>query len=174
MTRVAILVGSLRRDSINLRLANAVAKLATPRFESELVRLVDLPMYNDDLWQSPPASVVVFKAAVQQADAVLFVTPEYNRSMPPVLKNAIDWGSRPKGENVWQGKPGAVIGASPGVIGAAVAPPLCSRCSGDRDLAATRGIFLVQPAQRRRRLQFSEAGDVCIYRNFPREFRCVD
>jgi chromate reductase, NAD(P)H dehydrogenase (quinone) len=120
MTRVAILVGSLRKDSVNLKFAKAVAALA-PEFHCEFVPLDDLPMYNDDLWSNPPAAVIDFKEKIRNSDAVLFVTAEYNRSIPPVLKNAIDWGSRPKTDNVWSGKPGAVIGSSPGVIGAAVA-----------------------------------------------------
>lgn len=120
MTRVAILVGSLRKDSVNLKFAKAVSVLA-PEFECDFVPLADLPMYNDDFWSSPPKAVLDFKERIRNSDAVLFVTPEYNRSIPPVLKNAIDWGSRPKDDNIWTGKPGAVIGSSPGVIGAAVA-----------------------------------------------------
>lgn len=121
MKSVAVLVGSLRKDSINLRLAKAIGALAKPRLQCELVSLADLPIYNDDLWQEPPAPVLRFKRSIERASAVLFVTPEYNRSIPPVLKNAIDWGSRPKGGNVWIDKPGAVVGASAGVIGTAVA-----------------------------------------------------
>jgi chromate reductase len=81
----------------------------------------DLPLYNDDLWASPPAAVTRFKSGISAADAILLVTPEYNRSLPAVLKNAIDWGSKPKGENVWAGKPVAIAGTSVGSIGAAVA-----------------------------------------------------
>jgi chromate reductase len=117
MKRVAVLVGSLRKDSLNLKLANAVNSIAEPKWTGDLVTLADLPVYDDDLWQP----VLAFKQAIAEADGVIFVSPEYNRSIPAVLKNAIDWGSRPKGENSWQGKPGAVIGASPGAIGAAVA-----------------------------------------------------
>ena len=120
MTRVAILVGSLRKDSLNLKLAKAVSVLA-PELHCDFVPLADLPMYNDDLWDNPPKAVADFKERIRKNDAVLFVTPEYNRSIPPVLKNAIDWGSRPKDDTIWTGKPGAVIGSSPGVIGAAVA-----------------------------------------------------
>lgn len=121
MKRVAVLVGSLRKESINLRLAKAMALLAADRLQFDVVPLADLPMYNDELWQSPPGAVLQFKRTIEASDAVLFVTPEYNRSIPPVLKNAIDWGSRPKDKNAWAGKPGAVVGASPGVIGTAVA-----------------------------------------------------
>jgi chromate reductase, NAD(P)H dehydrogenase (quinone) len=121
MKRVAILVGSLRRESINLKFAVALRDLAKPELHCDLISLADLPIYNDDLWQDAPPHVVRFKNDIRSADAVLFVTPEYNRSIPPVLKNAIDWGSRPKQDNVWKGKPGAVVGASPGLIGTAVA-----------------------------------------------------
>jgi chromate reductase len=120
MKRVAVLVGSLRRQSLNLKFAKAVSQLAKPRLDCSIADLADLPMYNDDLWQAPPSPVLTFKETIRTSDAVLFVTPEYNRSIPPVLKNAIDWASRPKDDNVWNGKPGAVAGASPGMIGTAV------------------------------------------------------
>lgn len=121
MPRVAVLVGSLRRESINRKLALALGRLAAPILDFALVELGDLPMYNDDLLPDPPASVLRFKDDIRCADAVLFATPEYNRSIPPVLKNAIDWGTRPIGDSVWAGKPGAIVGATPGAIGAAVA-----------------------------------------------------
>lgn len=121
MKRVSILVGSLRKESINLKFAKAISELAKNRFTCEFVPLGELPIYNDDLWKDPPGEVLSFKDSIRRSNAVLFLTPEYNRSIPPVLKNAVDWGSRPKNDNVWQGKPGAVVGASPGVIGAAVA-----------------------------------------------------
>jgi chromate reductase len=120
MKRIAVLVGSLRRDSINLKFAKALERLSAQHFVFEFVQLDKLPMYNDDLWAAPPDSVLSFKDSIRRADAVLFVTPEYNRSIPAVLKNAVDWGSRPKNDNVWAGKPGAVVGASPGAIGAAI------------------------------------------------------
>jgi chromate reductase len=82
---------------------------------------LDLPLYNEDLWAKPPAGVLALKAAVESASAVLFVSPEFNRSIPPVVKNAIDWGSRPWGQNSWAGKPGAIVGVSPGQIGTAMA-----------------------------------------------------
>lgn len=121
MKRVSVLVGSLRKESINLKFAKALSELAENRFTCEYVPLGGLPIYNDDLWEDPPGEVLRFKESIRRSDAVLFVTPEYNRSIPPVLKNAVDWGSRPKDDNVWLGKAGAVAGASPGVIGAAVA-----------------------------------------------------
>jgi chromate reductase, NAD(P)H dehydrogenase (quinone) len=119
--KIAVFVGSLRRESINLKLAKAVAKLGQNKFTFAFSALGDLPMYNEDLWSSAPASVAALKKDIIEADAILFVTPEYNRSIPAVLKNAIDWGSRPWGQNTWQGKPVSIIGASPGAIGTAVA-----------------------------------------------------
>jgi chromate reductase len=121
MFTVAVVVGSLRRESINLRLARALARLAEGRLECRFIGVGDLPIYNDDLWADPPAAVLRFKAEVAACDAVLFVSPEYNRSMTPALKNAVDWGSRPVGQSVWGGKPAAIAGASGGVIGTAVA-----------------------------------------------------
>ena len=121
MYRVAVIVGSLRLESINLRLARALAKLAEPQLLLEVVDLHAVPMYNEDLWQDPPAGVLQMKRDVEAADAVLFVTPEYNRGVPAVTKNALDWGTRPVEHNAWRGKPAAAIGASPGAIGTAVA-----------------------------------------------------
>src|SRR3954453_684893 len=100
MARVAVFVGSLRRDSINRKLAQALAKLAAPRgLDLQIVELGDLPHYNDDLWQQPPAAVTRLKREVEAADAVLFVTPENNRSFPGILKDAVDRASRPWGKN---------------------------------------------------------------------------
>lgn len=118
---VAVLVGSLRRDSINRKLAEAVGKLAADRLRFEIVEIGDLPLYNDDLWAQPPAPVLRLKRQIEAADAVLFVTPEYNRSFSPAIKNAIDWGSRPWGQNSWAGKPAAVMGTTPGATGTAAA-----------------------------------------------------
>jgi chromate reductase len=114
---VAVLVGSLRKDSFNRKIAHALAKLAPPSLKLSIVELGDLTMYNQDLDATPPASWTAFRAAIKAADAVLFVTPEYNRSVPAVLKNAIDIGSRPYGQSVWSGKPGAVVTSSMGGIG---------------------------------------------------------
>ncbi len=121
MKTVAVLVGSLRRESINRKFAESLAKLAAGKLEFRFVEIGDLPHYNDDLWQDPPKSVLRLKQDIESADAVLFVTPEYNRSFSGVLKNAIDWGTRPWGKNSWKGKPSAIVGASPGAIGTAVA-----------------------------------------------------
>lgn len=121
MHKVAVFVGSLRADSINLKFARALEKLAAGKLEFVYPDLGSLPLYNDDLWASPPASVLRLKDDIAAADAVLFVTPEYNRTIPSVLSNAIFWGSRPWGRNSWADKPGSVVGASPGGIGTAVA-----------------------------------------------------
>jgi chromate reductase len=119
--RIAIIVGSTRRDSINRKLAQALAKLGEDRLDFSFVEIGDLPLYNQDLEADLPASVVRMKAQIEAADGILIVTPEHNRSMPAALKNAIDWGARPWGKSSWPGKVAAVIGASPGAIGTAVA-----------------------------------------------------
>jgi chromate reductase len=121
MHKVAVIVGSLRRESINRRFARALAKLAEGSLAFEFVDLVGLPIYNEDLWQSPPAAVLELKQVIEAADAVLFVTPEYNRSIPALVKNVIDWGSRPYGKSSWVGKPAGIVGTSNGAIGTAVA-----------------------------------------------------
>ncbi|WP_035882553.1 NADPH-dependent FMN reductase [Cupriavidus metallidurans] len=114
---VAVLVGSLRKDSFSLKLAKALAALAPPQLKLEIVEIRQLSLYNQDDDANPPAEWVAFRDRVRRADAVLFVTPEYNRSVPAALKNAIDVGSRPYGQSAWDGKPGGVISASPGNIG---------------------------------------------------------
>ena len=115
---VAVLVGSLRKDSINRKLAHALAALAPDTLKLQIVEIGDLALYNQDHDGSPPAPWAAFRERILAADAVLFVTPEYNRSVPAALKNALDVGSRPYGKSVWNGKPGAVVSASPGPIGA--------------------------------------------------------
>lgn len=114
---VAVLVGSLRKESLNRRMAQALAALAPASLKLEVVEIGELSHYNQDLDPTPPASWVAFREQVKAKDAVLFITPEYNRSVPGVLKNAIDIGSRPYGHSVWSGKPGAVVSVSPGAIG---------------------------------------------------------
>lgn len=114
---VAVIVGSLRKDSINRKVANAIAELAPESLKLSIVEIGQLPLYNQDLDENPPAAWKEFRERIRSADAVLFVTPEYNRSVPGVLKNAIDVGSRPYGHSAWQGKPAAVVSASPGSIG---------------------------------------------------------
>jgi len=118
---IAVLVGSLRRESCNLRLAKALEKLSNGRARFDYVQIGDLPLYNQDFDGDYPAEGVRLKKQIAAADAVLFVSPEYNRSIPGVLKNAIDIGSRPYGDSAFAGKPAAVIGASVGAIGTAMA-----------------------------------------------------
>ena len=117
---VAVLVASLREASISRRVANALAELAPPELALEQVPMGDLQLYNQDFddQDRPPAEWTTFRRAIAAADAVLFVTPEYNRSIPGVLKNAIDVGSRPYGQSAWGGKPAAVVSVSPGSLGA--------------------------------------------------------
>ncbi|MGC3962674.1 MAG: NAD(P)H-dependent oxidoreductase [Rhodocyclaceae bacterium] len=116
---VAVLVGSLRKESFSRKVALALAELVPPSLKLEIVEIGDLPLYNQDLDEgTPPAQWSAFRQKVKAAEAVLFVTPEYNRSVPGVLKNAIDVGSRPYGSSVWDRKPGAVISVSPGALAA--------------------------------------------------------
>jgi len=118
--KLGLIVGSNRTESINRKLALAIAKLGGDSFEATLIRIDDLPMYNQDNEQPVPAAVSRFKSEVEASDALLIVSPEHSRSIPAVLKNAIDWGSRPWGKNSWPNKPAAVTGTSPGVISTAV------------------------------------------------------
>ena len=119
--QIAVFVGSLRRDSINRKLASAVASLAPPEFSFNQVLISDLPLYNQDDDTNQPAAAKRLKDEIKAAHGLLFVTPEYNRSVPGVLKNAIDHASRPYGQSAWAGKPAAVMGASPGAVGTALA-----------------------------------------------------
>ena len=121
MSKIAVIVGSIRRDSLNRRLAGALAKLASPKAEYTILQIDDLPLFSQDLEPSPPAAVIRLKREIEAADGVLIVTPEYNRSIPGVLKNAIDWASRPYGKNSFNGKPTATIGTSQGAVGTAAA-----------------------------------------------------
>ena len=114
---VAVIVGSLRKGSLNRQVANALAELAPATLKLSIIEIGHLPIYNQDGDENPPASWTEFRDRIKAADAVLFVTPEHNRSVPAALKNALDVGSRPYGKNVWSGKPGAVVSASPGSIG---------------------------------------------------------
>ena len=114
---VAVIVGSLRKESINRKVAHALAEVAPASMKLSIVEIGQLPIYNQDVDENPPAEWRAFRDRISAADAVLFVTPEHNRSVPAALKNALDVGSRPYGKNAWSGKPGAVVSASPGVIG---------------------------------------------------------
>ncbi len=118
--KLGVIVGSNRRESINRKLAEALALLGDKAFEARFLRIDDLPMYNQDNEQPVPAPVARFKGEVEASDALLFVTPEHSRSIPAVLKNAIDWGARPWGKTSWPGKPAAIIGTSAGAISTAV------------------------------------------------------
>lgn len=118
--KIAVVVGSLRKDSFNRQLAHAVTSLAPADFTFDYLDIGVLPLYSQEYDADYPEAARRFKQQIEAADALLFVTPEYNRSIPGVLKNAIDWGSRPWGTNSWGGKPGAVLGTSPGAIGTAL------------------------------------------------------
>jgi chromate reductase, NAD(P)H dehydrogenase (quinone) len=119
--RIVVVVGSLRRDSLNKQLAGAITRLGPPELSFQQVRIDDLPLYNQDEDANQAAPVKRLKGEVSAAQGVLFVTPEYNRSIPGVLKNAIDHASRPYGQSAWSGKPAGVIGASGGAPGTSMA-----------------------------------------------------
>ena len=119
--RIAVVVGSLRKDSFNKKLAKALEKLFPADFTFTHVRIDDLPLYNQDNEEAPSAQVSRLKSEIAAAHGVLFVTPEYNRSVPGVLKNAIDNASRPYGQSAWNGKPAGIVGVSGGAIGTALA-----------------------------------------------------
>lgn len=116
--KVGVFVGSLRKESYNLKTAKALLSLAPESMSLEILSIGELPLYNEDLEASTPDPWKLFREKLSDLDAVLFLTPEYNRSVPAVLKNAIDVGSQPQKENAWDGKPGAVISVSPGKLGA--------------------------------------------------------
>lgn len=115
--RIAVFVGSLRKESFNRKMALALMNVAPESLKLEIVEIGGLALYNQDFDDNPPVAYTQFRESLKQFDGVLFVTPEYNRSVPAVLKNAIDVGSRPYGQSAWNGKPGAVMSVSPGVIG---------------------------------------------------------
>ncbi len=117
--RILGIAGSLRRESYNRAALRAAAELVPEGATLEIFDLDDIPMFNQDEDQNPPDKVVELKRRIREADAVLFVTPEYNYSVPGVLKNAIDWASRPYGDSAWNGKPAAIMGASVGTLGTA-------------------------------------------------------
>ncbi len=119
--RIAVIVGSTRRESINRQLAKALAKLGEDKLDVTFVEIGDLPLYNQDLEADLPPSVSRMKAQLEAADGILIVTPEHSRSIPAALKNAIDWAARPWGKSSWPGKAAAVIGATPGAIGTSIA-----------------------------------------------------
>lgn len=114
--KIAIIVGSLRKESFNLKTAKAMMAMAPESLNMELLNIANLPMFNEDLEANPPKEWVALKEKISAVDGILFFTPEYNRSVPGVLKNAIDVGSRPYGQNSWDGKPGAIVSVSIGNI----------------------------------------------------------
>ena len=120
-SRLVVVVGSLRRDSVNKQLAGAITRLGPPELSFQPVRIDDLPLYNQDDDANQAAPVKRLKGEISSAQGVLFVTPEYNRSIPGVLKNAIDHASRPYGQSAWSGKPAGVIGGSGGAPGTSMA-----------------------------------------------------
>jgi chromate reductase, NAD(P)H dehydrogenase (quinone) len=115
--QVAVLAGSLRKESINRKVAHALIELAPSSLRPAIVEIGALPLYNQDSEATPPTAWTQFREAIKAVQAVLFVTPEYNRSIPAAMKNAVDVGSRPYGQNVWNAKPGGVVSASPGTYG---------------------------------------------------------
>ena len=115
--KITVLVGSLRKESFNRKIAMELIRLAPKSLNMELVEIGDLPFYNEDLEENPPKQWTDFRETIKNSDGVLFVSPEYNRTIPAVLKNAIDVASRPGGKSVWKGKPGSVVTASPSGIG---------------------------------------------------------
>jgi chromate reductase len=115
---VAVIVGSIRKGSLNRMMAHALIGFAPAALALEIVEIAQLPLYNQDLDSSPPPEWTAFRQRIKAADAVLFVTPEHNRSVPAALKNAIDVASRPYGSNCWDGKPAGIVSVSPGAIGA--------------------------------------------------------
>ena len=160
--RIVVIVGSLRKDSINRKLAEAIVKLAPSEFTFEQARIDDLPLYNQDDDMNQAESVKRLKGEIKNAQGLLFVTPEYNRSIPGVLKNAIDHASRPYGQNAWTGKPAGVLGASPGVIGTAAAQQHLRNV-----LAALNVHTLAQPEAfiHANDLLFDESGNIGADRN---------
>jgi chromate reductase len=114
--KIAVIVGSIRKGSFNLKTAKAIMALETDSCAFEILNIANLPMFNEDYEATPPAEWVTFREQIRSADGLLFFTPEYNRSVPGVLKNAIDVGSRPYGQNSWDGKPAAIVSVSIGNI----------------------------------------------------------
>ncbi|MEO8176243.1 MAG: NAD(P)H-dependent oxidoreductase [Sphingomicrobium sp.] len=115
--KIAIIVGSLRKDSLNLKVARSLCAMAHERLDCDIVRIGDLPLYNQEYDADSPEPYERFRDEIRAADGILFVTPEYNRGVPGVLKNAVDVGSRPYGKSIWNRKPAAIVSASPGSIG---------------------------------------------------------
>ncbi len=115
--KIAVIVGSLRKESYNRKIAEEMIRLAEGKLELEIVEIADLPLYTEDLDQNPPAAWTTFRVQIKDADGLLIISPEYNRTIPGALKNAVDVGSRPYGSSVWPGKPGAVVTSSISSLG---------------------------------------------------------
>lgn len=137
---VAVIVGSLRKESFSLKIAKAFAKIAPPSLKLEIVTLNGLSFFNQDLEAAPPADWVAFRETIQKSAAVLFVTPEYNRSIPGVLKNAIDVGSRPPGKSSFLGRPIGIVSSSPGPLGG-----VCASMNLKQSLPGYSGPIMQQP-----------------------------
>jgi chromate reductase len=142
--KLGVIVGSNRRESINRKLAQALVRLGGDAFEAKFIQIDDLPMYNQDHENPVPAPVARFKAEVEGSDALLFVSPEHSRSIPAVLKNAIDWGARPWGKTSWPGKPAAITGTSGGAISTAVVQQHLRAVLGDGGLLLLGGEAYIQ------------------------------
>jgi len=142
--KLGVIVGSNRRESINRRLAQALTRLGGNAFDADFIQIDDLPMYNQDHENPVPAPVARFKAEVEGSDALLFVSPEHSRSIPAVLKNAIDWGARPWGKTSWPGKPAAITGTSGGAISTAVVQQHLRAVLGDGGLLLLGGEAYIQ------------------------------
>src|SRR6185369_12465428 len=142
--KTAIVVGSNRRESINRKLAQALAKLGSGTLDFKCVQIDDLPLYNQDNEANLPPNVVRFKYEIAAADGILFVTPEHSRSIPAALKNAIDWGARPWGKNSWTGKVAAVTGTSPGAISTALAQQHLRQILGAQGVVLSGGEAYLQ------------------------------
>ncbi len=136
--RVGYLVGSLSAQSINRKVADKIVELASPNLEFTEIPIKDLPLYNHDLDADYPQVALDLKAAIAASDAIMFVTPEYNRSMPGSLKNAIDWASRPWGQNAFAGKPAGIVGASAGAPGTSMAQQHLRNVLGFLDMPTMR------------------------------------
>ena len=137
--KLAVVVGSTRKASLNRKLGEALVRLGGAAFTATFPRIDDLPLYNQDLEAALPEPVARFKAEIAGADALLFVTPEHSRSLPAALKNAIDWGARPYGKSSWTGKVAAITGTSPGAIATAVAQQHLRAVLGDQGILVMGG-----------------------------------
>ncbi len=151
MTRhkIAILVGSLRKDSLNRKVGKSICAFAKDMLDCEIVEIGDLPLYNQDFDENPPEQWVRFRQKIAAADGVLFVSPEYNRGIPGGLKNAIDVGSRPYGQSVFDKKPAAIVTASPGAIGG----------FGSNHQIRQAGVFLNMPVMQQPEAYFGHVSD---------------